>query len=138
MIDKRIFEIIKFSIVGSVGACINILVYIMSFEVFDMNYIFSATVAFLIALINNFVWNSLWTFYYHKLKFMINVTSRFAKYLSSNLISLGVNLTILKFGVLIFGVQYHVIFQILGIVLGGVSNFLFAKYFVFKQSNSKS
>ena len=137
MSDKLIPEIIKFAIVGGFGACINISVYIMSVEVFDLNYTFSALAAFFTALINNFVWNSIWTFQHSKILDIINVTKQFAKYLSSNLISLVVNLMVLKSGVMIFGAQYHLIFQILGIALGGTLNFLLAKYFVFIHSANK-
>ena len=53
---------LKFAFIGGIGAVINLAVLWLSVEVFFVNYLWAATLAFVIADTNNFIWNRLWTF----------------------------------------------------------------------------
>jgi dolichol-phosphate mannosyltransferase len=53
---------LKFAIIGGIGAVINLLVLWTGVEVFAIYYLLAASIAFVIADTNNFIWNRLWTF----------------------------------------------------------------------------
>jgi dolichol-phosphate mannosyltransferase len=53
---------LKFAIIGGIGALINLAVLWVSVEAFHVYYLWGATLAFVVADTNNFIWNRLWTF----------------------------------------------------------------------------
>jgi putative flippase GtrA len=52
----------KFLLVGLSGYVVNLLVFTFSLEVLDVHHIAAATIAFAVAVTNNFWWNRHWTF----------------------------------------------------------------------------
>ena len=52
----------KFLLVGASGYIVNLAVFTFSIEVLDVHHIAAATLAFLVAVTNNFWWNRHWTF----------------------------------------------------------------------------
>ncbi|HET9012339.1 MAG TPA: GtrA family protein [Gemmatimonadaceae bacterium] len=52
----------KFLLVGLSGYVVNLVVFTFSLEVLDVHHIAAATVAFAVAVTNNFWWNRHWTF----------------------------------------------------------------------------
>jgi dolichol-phosphate mannosyltransferase len=53
---------IKFSLIGGIGALINLAVLWVSVEAFAVYYLWAATLAFIVADTNNYIWNRWWTF----------------------------------------------------------------------------
>ena len=55
------FQLARFGAVGASGYAINLVVFAGAVAA-GLHYIAAATVAFVVALVNNFVWNRIWTF----------------------------------------------------------------------------
>jgi len=58
-------ELIRFGAVGASGYIVNLVVFTLLVHAAGVDYIVAAVVAFVVALVNNFVWNRLWTFRAH-------------------------------------------------------------------------
>jgi putative flippase GtrA len=52
----------KFCAVGASGYVLNLCVFAFAFEVLGVHRLFAATIAFVVAVTNNFWWNRHWTF----------------------------------------------------------------------------
>jgi dolichol-phosphate mannosyltransferase len=52
----------KFLLVGASGYVVNLAVFTFSLKVLGVHHIAAATLAFLVAVMNNFWWNRHWTF----------------------------------------------------------------------------
>jgi dolichol-phosphate mannosyltransferase len=59
------FALLRFAIVGASGYVVNLVVYSVLVHGAGANYLVAATVAFLVAVTNNFWWNRGWTFRAH-------------------------------------------------------------------------
>lgn len=55
-------QLMKFVAVGGTGYAVNILVYAAVHEGIGIGHLRSATIAFIVAVFNNFWWNRHWTF----------------------------------------------------------------------------
>jgi putative flippase GtrA len=55
-------QLAKFCAVGGSGYVVNLAVFSIAVEVFDAHHLVAATLAFLVAVTNNFWWNRHWTF----------------------------------------------------------------------------
>jgi len=117
---KRVF---KFGIVGISGIVVNLGILFCLVEFFGINKDFASPIAIEIAIINNFIWNDIWTF-----RSLENgkFSSRWQRLVSFNIISAGGAL--LNWGVYllllnVFSV-YYIAAQFIGILLGFVWNFL--------------
>jgi putative flippase GtrA len=55
-------QLIKFCAVGASGYVINLSVFALCVEVLDLHHLVAATLAFVVAVTNNFWWNRHWTF----------------------------------------------------------------------------
>jgi putative flippase GtrA len=55
-------QLAKFAAVGATGYIVNLAVYTALLRGADWHYIYAATVSFLVAVTNNYLWNRLWTF----------------------------------------------------------------------------
>jgi len=55
-------QLFTFCVVGGTGYALNLAVFTLLAVVLDVHHIAAATVAFLVALANNFWWNRHWTF----------------------------------------------------------------------------
>jgi putative flippase GtrA len=52
----------KFLLVGLSGYVVNLAIFTLSLKVLDVHHIAAATIAFAVAVMNNFYWNRHWTF----------------------------------------------------------------------------
>jgi putative flippase GtrA len=59
------FQLVKFCIVGGSGFVVNVSVFFVVNHLMGVHHIAAATLAFVIALFNNFWWNRHWTFGKH-------------------------------------------------------------------------
>src|SRR3954447_26506069 len=55
-------QLAKFGAVGATGYIVNLAVYTALLRGADWHYAYAATVSFLVAVTNNYLWNRLWTF----------------------------------------------------------------------------
>jgi putative flippase GtrA len=55
-------QLVKFCAVGGSGYAVNLCVFAIAVELLDMHHLVGATLAFLVAVTNNFWWNRHWTF----------------------------------------------------------------------------
>lgn len=55
-------QLAKFCAVGGSGYVVNIAVFSLAVEIGDLHHLVAATLAFLVAVTNNFWWNRHWTF----------------------------------------------------------------------------
>jgi putative flippase GtrA len=55
-------QLIKFFAVGGSGYVVNLIVFTIAFDRLHLHHIGAATVAFVVAVFNNFWWNRHWTF----------------------------------------------------------------------------
>ena len=55
-------QLAKFCVVGGSGYVVNLAVFALAVEVLDVHHLAAATLAFLVAVTNNFWWNRHWTF----------------------------------------------------------------------------
>ena len=55
-------QLIKFFAVGGSGYVVNLVVFTIAFEQLGVHHIGAATMAFVVAVFNNFWWNRHWTF----------------------------------------------------------------------------
>lgn len=55
-------QLIKFCLVGGSGYVVNLIVFTVAFEAGNLHHLLAATMAFAVAVTNNFWWNRHWTF----------------------------------------------------------------------------
>ena len=55
-------QLVKFCAVGGSGYVVNLIVFTLAFEVANLHHLAAATLAFAVAVTNNFWWNRHWTF----------------------------------------------------------------------------
>jgi dolichol-phosphate mannosyltransferase len=55
-------QLVKFCAVGGSGYVVNLAVFALVFSVLDWHHLVAATLAFVVAVTNNFYWNRHWTF----------------------------------------------------------------------------
>jgi putative flippase GtrA len=55
-------QLVKFCAVGGSGYVVNLCVFALCVEVLGLHHLIGATVAFVVAVTNNFWWNRHWTF----------------------------------------------------------------------------
>ena len=55
-------QLFKFCAVGGSGYVVNLIVFTLAFELGNLHHLAAATIAFAVAVTNNFWWNRHWTF----------------------------------------------------------------------------
>ena len=55
-------QLVKFCAVGGSGYAVNLAVFALAFSALGWHHLLAATVAFVVAVTNNFYWNRHWTF----------------------------------------------------------------------------
>ncbi len=119
----------KFLVVGASGYIVNLVVYsvLVQGSGFHLHYLAAATVSFLFAVTNNYLWNRLWTFRGQR----GNVAYQGMRFFVVAVVSLGANLLVLQ--ILIGLGTPKVRAQAIAIVLATPLNFLGNKLWSFKR-----
>lgn len=86
-------QLVKFGIVGISSTAVNFAVLNLMLIVFHQNRYSAVTVAFLISVVNGYIWNKLWTFKAAQAK---PVHTQFVQFLLVNTVGLGLDLLIIK------------------------------------------
>lgn len=128
-IRKGFREFFKFAVVGFIGTVINLAVLYSLTEFFGVYYLLSAFFAFIIAVVNNFVWNKIWTF---KENVGYKTIRKFGQFLFVSVIALGVNLSFLYLFTEMLGI-YYLFSQIFAIAISLMVNFVGNKFWTFRK-----
>ncbi len=117
----------KFLVVGASGYVVNLVVYSVLVQGPDLHYLAAATISFLFAVTNNYLWNRLWTFRGQR----GHVAYQGMRFLVVAVVSLGANLVVLQ--ALIGLGTPKVRAQAIAIVLVTPLNFLGNKLWSFRR-----
>ncbi|RMD45280.1 glycosyltransferase family 2 protein [Candidatus Pacearchaeota archaeon] len=123
-------EFVKFGIVGTTGAIINLSILYLLTEKLGLYYILSAIISFLVAMSSNFFLNKIWTF---KEKIKIQIKKKYLKFGVVSTFSLLVNLTFLYIFTEVFGI-YYLISQAIAIAIAWLLNFIGNKIWTFQNN----
>lgn len=124
------FKFLKFCTVGGSGFLINISIFYFFHNIMKMDINFSSILSFIVASLNNYIINTIWTF--RSAKSTLGYANYF-KYLSANLTGLALNIGVLNIVVLVMGKQVALYAQLLGILSATTFNYLLSSKFVFKN-----
>jgi putative flippase GtrA len=86
------FQLVRFAMVGASGYVVNLATFSLCVHALDINYRLAATVAFLVAVTNNFWWNRHWTFDART----GHAGFQAARFLAVSVLAFGFNLAILE------------------------------------------
>jgi putative flippase GtrA len=120
-------QLAKFAAVGATGYIVNLVVYTALLRGGGWHYIYAATVSFLVAVSNNYLWNRVWTFRDQR----GHVGFQGLRFLTVALVAYGANLGILS-ALIALGMN-KVAAQAIAIVLVTPLNFVGNKLWSFKR-----
>jgi putative flippase GtrA len=120
-------QLAKFGAVGATGYVVNLAVYTALLRGAGWHYAYAATVSFLVAVTNNYLWNRLWTFRDQR----GHVAHQGARFFVVALVAYGANLGILA-ALIAFGLN-KVVAQAIAIVLVTPLNFVGNKLWSFAR-----
>ena len=84
-------QLLKFCVVGGIGYAINLAVFTTMLKLVGVHYVPAAVCSFLVAVVNNYTWNRLWTFRDKR----GNLAFQGLRFLTVSLVALGANLACL-------------------------------------------
>ena len=125
--NNDLIKLIRFSIVGVGNTLVNWSIFII-LNAFGVYYIISNIIAYIIATINSYIWNSLWVFKYGQ---GLNINTS-VKFFILNLVGLTVNTTIMYILVDILNFNKFIALVIAS-VLVVMMNYTINKLWVFKE-----
>jgi putative flippase GtrA len=120
-------QLAKFATVGATGYAVNLAVYTALLRGAGWHYIYAATVSFLVAVTNNYLWNRLWTFRDQR----GHVGFQGLRFFTVAVVAYGANLGILS-ALIAFGTN-KVTAQAIAIVLVTPLNFMGNKLWSFAR-----
>ena len=119
-------QLAKFGAVGATGYIVNLAVYTTLLRGAGWHYAYAATVSFLVAVTNNYLWNRLWTFRDQR----GHVGFQGLRFFAVALVAYGANLGILA-ALIALGMN-KVVAQAIAIVLVTPLNFVGNKLWSFR------
>lgn len=125
-------QLVRFAVVGGSGVVVNLAVYTALVAGAAVDYRLAATVAFLVAVGNNFTWNRLWTFRARD----GHAGFQAARFLVVSLGAFLLNLAVLELLVAVVGVG-EVPAQAIAIATATPANFLGNKLWSFRGHGSE-
>ena len=124
---KIIKEFVKFAIVGISNTLIHLLILYLLVEFFSVYYIFASLIAFIVAVTNSFVLNTLWTF---KKNIKHKVTKKYSRFFIVSIIAAIFNLFFLYLFTEYFELWY-MLSQLMSIIITLIINFVGNKFWTF-------
>jgi putative flippase GtrA len=122
-------QLIRFGVVGCSGYAVNLAVFAICVHVLAIDYKLASPIAYLAGTVNNFIWNSRWTFNHKK---EAHPVEQGVKFFIVSLVSFGVNYLILVGLVNTTGME-KVLAQAIANICGIPVNFLGQKLWSFKR-----
>ncbi len=125
---------VKFAVVGGLGTITNLLLFLLLADKLHWPALLVSVLSFSLAVSQNYVLNSLWTFSPRDWAATAPQLSwrRYFLFVASSLVGLGVNLAVLYLLLRLHPFHYKTIPQAAGILCGLVLNYLLSKRLVFK------
>lgn len=125
---------IKFGIVGGSGILINMGFLWFFTEIVGIFYLISSVLAIALAMINNFIWNDLWTWRDRGEPGVKPYLTRMAKFIVVSSIAAYIgNLGILWILTHFFNI-YYLISNLIGIAVGTILNYSVNNFWTFKSN----
>jgi putative flippase GtrA len=125
-------KFIKFGFIGIINTAITIASYAFFVYIVDMNFIIANIIAYILGMINSYIWNKNWVFQVKDSNFSI-----YLKFIVVNLAMLALN----SLGLFFLVDRFHLnklIAQILVVGLGMALNFFLTKTWTFAQTRADS
>ena len=126
---ENVKQFIKFAIVGVINTLINLCVLYILTDFFNVYYIFSAVIAFIVAVTNSFILNKIWTF---KENLGDRTIKKYSKFFIISICALLVNLLVLYVLTDIFKL-YYMLSQVIAIGVSLWVNFFGNKMWTFRK-----
>ena len=123
------FEFIKFALVGVTNTFLHLAILYILVEYFSVYYVLASFIAFLVAVTNSFILNTIWTF---KQDIKYKVGFRYSKFFIISTIAAVVNLSLLYAITEFFGVWY-IFSQLIATFFSLIVNFVGNKFWTFKD-----
>lgn len=127
--SKESSRLIKFSIVGLSGAFITEGLLWLLTDVFGIYYVLSALLSTEIAIINNFIWNEVWTFKDRAYGSMSDSFSRFVKFNLSRILGMMISVALLMILTEVFAI-YYLISNLSAVIIVFIINYLFSGAYI--------
>jgi dolichol-phosphate mannosyltransferase len=135
--NAHVARFFKFCVVGGSGVLVNAGLFRLLIRGAGLDYRLSAIAAIETAIVNNFLWNYLWTFRDRRASRVRDMLVMFARFnLSSGLTAMAVNWGLLVFLKEVFGV-YEEVANLAGIAAGTLANFLASHFWAFAATAEK-
>ncbi len=132
LMSKNLLRFIKFSVVGGSGVIVNMGFLWFFTEVVGIFYIVSSVLAIALAMINNFIWNDLWTWRDRGKPGVKALFHRFIKFcIVASIAGYGGNLGVLWILTHFFNIHY-LISNAFGIAVGTILNYSLNNIWTFK------
>jgi dolichol-phosphate mannosyltransferase len=132
-----LIRFLKFGMVGGLGIFVNSALLYAGYDLLGFSLNIASPVAIVIAIFFNFNLNNFWTWKERRM----TVTSTFVRRMGRYYLSAALG-AVINYGVLILCVRYlavyYLIANLLGILLGTVSNFLCSEFWVFSERVAKN
>lgn len=128
LVNNTFRQFVKFCIVGASGTAVDWIVYFILNRWFLVFYLLAKALSFILAAINNYIWNRIWTFGSHEK----HIAIEFGKFFIVSLVGLGLNILIMYLAV--DKLKFN---DFWGLVLATASvmmwNFLANKFWTFRK-----
>ncbi len=118
-------------VVGGSGVLVNMGLLALITEVFGLFYLLSAAIAIEVSILNNFLWNEIWTFRDRRTSVPKSVIARIGKFNLVSLIGLAINMGVLALFTEALGV-YYLVSEIFGIMATTAFNFTINKWWTWQ------
>ncbi|MCL2800137.1 MAG: glycosyltransferase family 2 protein [Treponema sp.] len=125
-------QFIKFFITGGLGTITNLIIFFFLADLLNKPEIPVSIICFIIAVTQNYILNHLWSFKTNTIGEKLSIKKYFM-FVSSSLLGLAVNITVMKLILINFTLPYKFFAQAIGIAAGMIINFILSKYIVFKK-----
>ena len=126
-------KIFRFGLVGLSGIFVNMgLLYALT-EIAGLYYLVSAAIASELSIVNNFVWNDLWTFKSARDLWFGRRIQRFASFQAVSVGGLVINMAVLYFLADIAGV-YYLAANLVGIFVAFAWNYVVNRHYTWKET----
>lgn len=134
--NEQLNRIFKFGTVGISGVFVNSGLLIIFTELLKVDYRISSITAIEISILNNFLWNSLWTWKDKKTSGRRNSIQRLLKFHTSCIFTaFFINFGLLMLLTEIFHVPYWYS-NLVGIAIGSIINYITSHFWVFHRKES--
>lgn len=130
--QKEVRRIVKFGLVGTWGFVVNMFFLWFFTETVGLFYLFSSLIAIEISLINNYVFNDLWTWRDRGKEGKKEYLKRMLQYHATASAAMLANIAILWILTELFDV-YYLASNVFGILCGAVLNFFLNDRWTFKH-----